>query len=89
MRIAIVVLTIFVLVHEITSCHEHVSVDWSKISQPQIITVRESTVTSAIITLLARRMYLKGTFVEMYIDIRSRQFLVNACSKCDGRLLPN
>lgn len=33
--------TIFVLIHEITSCHVHVSVDWSKISQPQIITVGE------------------------------------------------
>jgi len=73
---------------EIISCHEHVSVDWSKISLPQIITA-ESIVTSATITLLARRVYLKGTFVEMYIDIRSRQFLVGVCTGCDGRLLPN
>jgi hypothetical protein len=38
---------------EITSCHRHVSVDWSKISQPQIIT-GEFTVTTATITLLVR-----------------------------------
>lgn len=35
-------------------------------------------------------MRLKGTFVEMYIDIytRSRQFLVDACTGRDGRLHP-
>jgi len=30
-------------------------------------------------SLFSRRVFLKGTFVEMYIDIRSRQFLVCVC----------
>lgn len=81
--IVTIVLTIFVLVYETTSCHEHVSLDWAKISRPQIITA-ESTVTSATITLLVRMVRLKGTFVEMYIDTRSRQFLVVARAGHDG-----
>lgn len=73
-----VVSTVFVLARETTSRHVHVSMSIGRKLVGRRIITAESTVTSATITLLARRgLRLKGTFVEMYIDTRLHQFLVD------------